>query len=110
MPNNTKDKEKNALIARTAATNSVALASIYEYHFQAVGTKKCHTPKPMEAVLPVITNILTSKFIITSPGNSKKCLAAGLGRLDYTSALEPVAKYSSFAPITSFIRPLAKVS
>jgi hypothetical protein len=63
MPNNTKDKEKNALIARTAATSSVALISMYEYHFQALGTKKCHIPKPTEAQLPVITNILTSWFM-----------------------------------------------
>ena len=60
MPNNTKDKEKNALMARTAATNSVALTSIYEYHFQAWGTEKCHIPKSMEAQLPIITNTLTS--------------------------------------------------
>jgi len=58
MPNNTKDKEKNALIARTAATSSVALTSMYEYHFQASGTKKCHIPKPIEALLPIITKIL----------------------------------------------------
>jgi hypothetical protein len=55
MPNKTKDKEKNALIARTAATNSVALISICEYHFQVLGTKKCHISKPMEALLPIIT-------------------------------------------------------
>jgi DNA/RNA-binding domain of Phe-tRNA-synthetase-like protein len=70
MPNNTKDKEKNALIARTAATNSVALLSIYEYHFQALGTKKCHIPKPMEALLPIIPKILTSRFMVNPPGNS----------------------------------------
>jgi hypothetical protein len=69
MPNNTSDKEKNALIARTATINSVALASIYEYHFHALGTKKCHTPKPMEALLPIITNIFTSKFTAASPAN-----------------------------------------
>jgi hypothetical protein len=69
MPNNTKDKEKNALIARTAATNSVALASIYEYHFHALGTKKCHTPKPMEVLLPIITNTFTSKFIVVPSAN-----------------------------------------
>jgi DNA/RNA-binding domain of Phe-tRNA-synthetase-like protein len=70
MPNNTKDKEKNALIARTAATNSVALLSMYEYHFQTVGTKKCHIPKPMEALLPKITKILTSRFMGIPPGNA----------------------------------------
>jgi hypothetical protein len=67
MPNKTKDKEKNALIARTAATNSVALISICEYHFQVLGTKKCHIPKPMEALLPIITNIFTGKFIVVPP-------------------------------------------
>ena len=55
MPNNTKDKEKNTLIALTAATNSVVLVSMYEYHFHTLGTKKCHIPKPMEALLPTIT-------------------------------------------------------
>jgi hypothetical protein len=70
MPNNTRDKEKNALIARTAATNSVALLSIYEYHFQAMGSKKCHIPKPIEALLPIITNTLTSRFIVIRPGYS----------------------------------------
>jgi hypothetical protein len=63
MPNNTRDKEKNTLIARTAATNSVALLSMYENHFQALGTKKCHIPKPMEALLPTITNIRAGKFM-----------------------------------------------
>ena len=60
MPNNTKDKEKNALIALTAAINSVALASMYEYHFHALGTKKCHIPKPMEALLPTAIKIIAS--------------------------------------------------
>ena len=62
--------QKNACIIRTAATNSVALLSIYEYQFHALGTKKCHIPKPIEALLPIITNILTSKFIVRFPGNS----------------------------------------
>jgi hypothetical protein len=35
------------------------LILIYEYQFQALGTKKCHIPKPIEALLPIITNILT---------------------------------------------------
>jgi len=61
-PNKTKDKEKNALIALIAATNSVALVSMYEYHFHALGTKKCHIPKPMEATLPKVTKTLTSRF------------------------------------------------
>ncbi len=60
-PNNTKAKEKNTLIARTAATSSVALTSIYEYHFYISGTKKCQIPKPIEAKLPLNTKILTSK-------------------------------------------------
>jgi hypothetical protein len=60
MPNKTRDKEKNTLIALTAATNSVALASIYEFHFHALGTKKCHIPNPTEARLPKVTRILTS--------------------------------------------------
>ena len=69
MPNNTKDKEKNTFIARTATTNSVALMSIYEYHFHASGTKKCHIPKPIEALLPIVTKTLASRFKITPPGN-----------------------------------------
>jgi len=70
IPNNTKDKEKNAFMARTARTNSVALISIYEYHFHALGTKKCHIPKPIEALLPIITKILTRRFKAIPPGNS----------------------------------------
>jgi hypothetical protein len=58
IPNNTRDNEKNTLIARTPNTNSAALASIYEYQFQAVGTKKCQIPKPIEAVMPMATRIL----------------------------------------------------
>ncbi len=68
MPNSTKDKEKKTLIARTAATNSVALISKYEYQFQAPGIKKCHIPKQIEALLPTITNTLTSRFIVLYPG------------------------------------------
>jgi hypothetical protein len=70
IPNNTKDKEKNTFIARTATTNSVALMSIYEYHFHASGTKKCHIPKPIEALLPIVTKTLPSRFKITPHGNS----------------------------------------
>ena len=40
MPNNTKDKEKNALIARTAATNSVALAINIGIPLPGCGHKK----------------------------------------------------------------------
>jgi DNA/RNA-binding domain of Phe-tRNA-synthetase-like protein len=69
IPNNTRDKEKNTLIARTAATNSVALISIYEYQFHALGTKKCHIPKPIEALLQIITNILTGRFIFIFTSN-----------------------------------------
>jgi hypothetical protein len=54
-------------MARTAATNSVALISIYEYHFQALGTKKCHIPKPIEALLPIATKTLTSIFKAIPP-------------------------------------------
>jgi hypothetical protein len=68
MPNSTKDREKNALIARTAATNSVALLSIKEYHFQTLGTKKCHIPKPIEALLPNITKLFISRFMVNPPG------------------------------------------
>ena len=63
MPNNTREREKNALIALIAAINSVALLSIYEYQFHALGTKKCQIPKPIEALLPIITMILTSKSV-----------------------------------------------
>jgi hypothetical protein len=42
---------------------------MYEYHFHAVGTKKCHTPKPIEALLPIVTKILTSKLKVTPPGS-----------------------------------------
>jgi len=50
--------------------SSLALGSIKEYHFHALGTKKCHIPKPTEALLPIITNILTGRFIVMFPGNS----------------------------------------
>jgi len=43
-PNNTSDREKNTLIARTAATSSVVWASIYEYYVQICGTVKCQIP------------------------------------------------------------------
>ncbi len=68
-PNKTKGKEKNALIALTAATNSVALDSMYEYHFHTLGTKKCQIPKPMEALLPIITKIFTSEFKVMPLGD-----------------------------------------
>jgi len=55
------------LIARTAAINSVALPLIYEYHFHALGTNKCHIPKPTEAMLPIITKTLTSRFKVIPP-------------------------------------------
>jgi hypothetical protein len=58
-----KNYRKNLALS-TAATNSVALLSIYDYQFQPEVTKKCHIPKPMEAQLPNITNILTSRFIV----------------------------------------------
>ena len=58
IPNSTKDKEKNTLIARTARMSSVAEGSIYEYHFHTLGTEKCHNPNVMEAVLPTVTRIL----------------------------------------------------
>ena len=64
-PNNTKAKEKNTLIARTAATNSIALTSMYQYHFQISGTKKCQIPKPIEAKLPLITKIFASRSKVT---------------------------------------------
>ena len=64
-PNKTKAKEKNTLIARTAATSSVALTSIYEYHFQIWGTKKCQIPKPIRPKLPLNTKILTSRSKVT---------------------------------------------
>ncbi len=70
MPNSTKDKEKKTLIARTAATNLVALISIYKYQFQARGIKKCHIPKPIEALMPTITNILTGRFIVLYLGGN----------------------------------------
>jgi hypothetical protein len=70
IPNNTKDKEKKTFIALTARTNSVALASIYEYHFHTLGTKKCHIPKPIEALLPIVTKTLASRFKTIPPGNA----------------------------------------
>lgn len=63
MPNNTREREKKALIALIAAINSVAALSIYEYQFHALGTKKCQIPKPIDALLPIITKILTSIFV-----------------------------------------------
>jgi hypothetical protein len=65
IPNSTKAKEKNTLIALTAATNSVAFTSIYEYYFHISGAKKCQIPKPIEAQLPIITKILTRRSKIT---------------------------------------------
>jgi hypothetical protein len=67
MPNKTKHREKKVLIARIATTNSVALASMYEYHFHALGTKKCHIPKPIETILPTVTKILASRFKAIPP-------------------------------------------
>jgi hypothetical protein len=34
------------------------LFSIYEYHSQVLGKKKCQNPKPIEALLPGITKIV----------------------------------------------------
>ena len=68
-PNNTNAREKKTLIARTATTNSAALGSMNEYQFQALGTKKCQMPKPMDDKLPMITNIFTSKLIFLLPYN-----------------------------------------
>ena len=42
---------------------------MYEYHFHALGTKKCHIPKPIEALLPIVTKTLTSRFKTIPPGN-----------------------------------------
>jgi len=66
IPNNNRDREKNALIALIAAINSVAVLSMYVYQFHALGTKKCQIPKPIEALLPIITNIFTSIFVTPS--------------------------------------------
>jgi hypothetical protein len=62
MPNNTRDNEKNTLIALTASISSFALISIYEYQFHSLGTKRCHNPKPIEEILPIITNEFASLF------------------------------------------------
>jgi hypothetical protein len=71
MPNKTKHREKKVLIARIATTNSVALASMYEYQFHALGTKKCHIPKPIETVLPTVTKTLASRFKAIPPRMSQ---------------------------------------
>jgi len=62
IPNRTSDKEKNTLIALTATISSVAVGSIYEYHFHTLGTEKCQIPKPIEAVLPKVTKIFAIKL------------------------------------------------
>jgi hypothetical protein len=59
-------------MARTAANNSVALMSIYEYHFHAFGIKKCHIPKPIEALLPIVIKTLISRFNLTPPDNGSR--------------------------------------
>jgi hypothetical protein len=72
-PNNTKHKEKNTFIFRTAIISSVALGSMYEYQFQILGTKKCHNPKQIVIILPAVVRILLSIYIIYPP---KKCYPA----------------------------------
>ena len=62
IPNNTKHKEKNTFIFRTAMISSVASVLIYEYQFQIIGTKKCHNPKPIVMALPAVIRILPSKY------------------------------------------------
>jgi hypothetical protein len=108
IPNNTKDKEKNAFIALTATTNSVALISMYEYHFHALGTKKCHIPKTIEALLPIVTKILASRFKITPPDNVSSNFSSALSgfvamfhRYDYFSPGMSCSKIpESFGNIT----------
>ena len=69
IPNNTKHKEKNTFIFRTAMISSVAPGLMYEYQFQIPGTKKCHNPKQIVTALPVVIRILLSKYIIYPPKN-----------------------------------------
>ena len=64
IPNRIKESEKNMLIALIATTNSVAEESIYEYHFQVVGTKKCHIPNPIDIILPNETSIFVNTLLI----------------------------------------------
>jgi hypothetical protein len=69
IPIKAKDNEKKIFVALIANTSSVALGSMYEYHFHKLGTKKCHIPNPIEILLPIVTKTLTSRFKITPPGN-----------------------------------------
>jgi hypothetical protein len=69
IPNNTKHKEKNTFIFRTAMISSVALGLIYVYQFQILGTKKCHNPKQIVTALPAVIRILPSKYIVYPPKN-----------------------------------------
>ena len=62
IPSKTSNSEKNKLMALTARTSSVAVGSIYEYQFQMAGTKKCHSPNPIEIILPVVTRVLIKEF------------------------------------------------
>jgi hypothetical protein len=62
VPSKTSNNEKKMLIARTAITSSVAVLSIYEYHFQIPGTKKCHIPKPIEMMLPKVVSVFITIF------------------------------------------------
>jgi hypothetical protein len=63
IPSNTSDNEKNIFIALTAIISSVAALSIYEYHFQIPGTKKCQIPKPIEIKLPKVVSMITVIFM-----------------------------------------------
>jgi hypothetical protein len=81
-PNNTSDSEKNAFMALTATCNSVASGSMYEYQRQALGTKKCHTPKPREMMLPIVTMIFVGiASMITSHGKNLSGYAARSARM-----------------------------
>jgi hypothetical protein len=66
VPSKTSNNEKNTLIARTAITSSVAFLSIYEYQFQMPGIKKCHIPKPIEIMLPIVVRIFIRVFFTSS--------------------------------------------
>lgn len=66
-PNKTSDKEKKMFIALTATTNSVAEGRIAEYQFQILGTKKCQTPNPIVATLPIVIKIRGINISIFAP-------------------------------------------
>jgi len=80
IPSKTSSNEKNMFIARTARTSSVAAMSMYEYQFQIPGTKKCHTPNPMEMRLPIVVSTFIVELFINQSLHSSISAFFFMGR------------------------------